>query len=213
MLNQGQLLYREGWTKTAIDRFLGEPDELVPNWRYKNAAPTKKYSLERIEAAEKTAEFAQFVEKSQKRRASARKAMAVRREKTIEEIKDIEVTCFEDRSIERVKQRAHEVWRKHRRSRPGYDFDIERYEDDSANDNFEEFIDRITVNFLRHKRTNYESVLKQIKGKVGVSVAYSIVKVATLKAIGEKYPELKTECDRQAASHIQWLAKLSADQD
>ena len=60
-----------------------------------------------------------------------------------------------------------------------------------------DFLDRITVNFLRHCWTKYENELAEIAGKVGAPEAYVTIKQMVLDEITEQYPWLAAECDRQ----------------
>jgi hypothetical protein len=61
-------LYGRGWTETLIRRFLGEPDwwKAVDHW--KNYTGKRAYFLERVEAAEASAEFEAAYRASLKRR-------------------------------------------------------------------------------------------------------------------------------------------------
>ncbi len=59
------------------------------------------------------------------------------------------------------------------------------------------FLERITVNFLRHEGTQYEERLVDIWGKVGAEEARERVKIRVLEAIGKAYPHLAEECVRQ----------------
>jgi hypothetical protein len=61
----------------------------------------------------------------------------------------------------------------------------------------EDFLCRITVNYVRHQMTNYEDSLRKIAGKVGTKEAYLHLKSKVLDAIAEAYPELAAECVRQ----------------
>ena len=59
------------------------------------------------------------------------------------------------------------------------------------------FLERITVNYLRHELTCYEHQLTKIAGKVGADDARMEMKEKVLDAISEKYPWLAKECWRQ----------------
>lgn len=71
-LPQAGVLSREGWTKAAVRKFLGEPD------RRSAGAPMRLYLVERVEAVEATVEWQQWVERSARRRAAARAAAETR---------------------------------------------------------------------------------------------------------------------------------------
>jgi hypothetical protein len=51
LLTRSQLKQR-GWTEGLIANFLGQPDALKPNPRYRSAAPMRLYALARVEAIE-----------------------------------------------------------------------------------------------------------------------------------------------------------------
>lgn len=55
--NQSQILEREGWTKKAVQLFLGEPEQLKPNPYYKSAASIKLWSATTLRSAESSPEF------------------------------------------------------------------------------------------------------------------------------------------------------------
>lgn len=59
------------------------------------------------------------------------------------------------------------------------------------------FLNRITVNYLRHKLTNYDEKLNVLFGKVGKDEAYQLLNQMIYKKISEEYPGLATECKRQ----------------
>jgi hypothetical protein len=63
----------------------------------------------------------------------------------------------------------------------------------------QDFLDRITVNYLRHGMTNYEDLLAATFGCVGTGDAYSIIKGRVFDAIASAYPSLGKECLRQEA--------------
>lgn len=71
-----------GWTKTQIDRLLGEPDKTAPNPHYKCASEMRLYSLARVKKVEASAAFQDLLAVNEKRRAEARtKAEAARMER------------------------------------------------------------------------------------------------------------------------------------
>lgn len=56
-------------------------------------------------------------------------------------------------------------------------------------------LDRVTVNYIRHKLTNYDYATSRIKDKSRYWAAYKTV----MSAIASTYPELKREVVRQVA--------------
>ena len=59
------------------------------------------------------------------------------------------------------------------------------------------FLDRVTVNYLRHVRTNYDELLASLHGKVGIEEAKELVRERVYEAIASTYPDLAAECSRQ----------------
>ena len=67
--------------------------------------------------------------------------------------------------------------------------------DGTAEDAPAKFLERITVNFIRHK---YDRALEEVAGRVGIaSAVQSKDLLSHRRAIGESYPALADECSRQ----------------
>lgn len=64
------------------------------------------------------------------------------------------------------------------------------------------FLERITVNYLRHCLTLYKKEIANIAGKVRVSEGYAEISQKVYAAIEESYPELAGECRRQATTKL-----------
>lgn len=60
-----------------------------------------------------------------------------------------------------------------------------------------DFLNRITVNMLRHEGTEYEELLVRAFGAVGADEARVRIKERVLDAIAAQYPHLAGECERQ----------------
>lgn len=60
-----------------------------------------------------------------------------------------------------------------------------------------EMIDRVTVNFIRHKMSNYDSVARTFMHKPGQTSAIRRWHVRVTDEIGKLYPSLRDECLRQ----------------
>lgn len=61
----------------------------------------------------------------------------------------------------------------------------------------DEFIFRITVNFLRHELTTYEEELRRMQGFSEEKAAHDILKSRILDAIAKAYPWIRKECAMQ----------------
>jgi len=169
-------LINRGWTKKSIDLFLPTPDKTVPNPNYKKTT-SKLYDLSKVESIEKSNEFKLFQEKNAKKVLGSQKAVETKRVALIKYIKDlvIEVPQFDK---ETITQKACDHYNS------GYN----RYVNQPATpDSDTGFLNRITLNFLRHTMTDYEKQLNTIWGKVGNSEAYQLLKEKVNNAIKEKY--------------------------
>ena len=67
----------------------------------------------------------------------------------------------------------------------------------ASRDSSPEFLQRITVNHLRHNLSNYEARLDALFGRVGKQEAYRILNAKIYERIAAEYPMLKEECERQ----------------
>lgn len=183
------LKYR-GWTDALIKRFLPEHDKECPNPHYRHAAPMRLYSAERVERIEESQAFKEAVEKSSKRKESAKKAVETKKQQamnyaltvdisipkmTIKELFEFACEHYNDRQLERVGRGGNWVY-------------------DPVSPGFcsFEFLSRISVNFLRHECSEYEEHLEELYGVTGKQAAYETIKRRVNEAILEVYPELTT---------------------
>jgi hypothetical protein len=210
MIYRATLLRRPGWTETALERFLPQCDKSVPNPHYKSGPPSSLYLLSRIEEIERTPEFQEWLKEAQPRKArasaAAPKATATKRQKMLDWIDALTVD-IKPRPLDQIREQAvqnHAIraW--------------ERGRETSYQDAPQEFLDRITVNFLRHCTTAYERLLDETWGKVGAENAYGLIRARVLAAIADAYPELQSECERQVkkmgdrAAELVYHAKLKS---
>jgi hypothetical protein len=63
-----------------------------------------------------------------------------------------------------------------------------------------EFLDRISVNYIRHNLTNYDKMLDRVCKKMVSIDVYVLLNQKIYQTIGETYLNLKDECDRQMES-------------
>lgn len=187
-----------GIPRNLVDKLL-PPPILKDNPHYKCAAPMKLYRLKdvkRIVAKSKTLKKA--LEKSRPFRERAKKAvetkMASMRKRMEEAIERIRVNT----NVKDVEQSAVRHYNQHKLEvafmRNDFDFEAVCLKtcDNRA------FIERITVNFIRHCLTQYDSRLYRERGKVGIGEFYDGYKKAVLMKIAEAFPQYKAECERQA---------------
>ncbi len=183
-----------GWTETMIRSFLPEPDETKTNPRYKNAPPMKLFLKERVIEIEATKPFMKMVISSERRKKiskeAAKKTVETKKQRLLEAVEAIEITV-PTVDIDVLRRRAISDHNE-RQSDSG------RFDSFASEDSMPDFLARIMVNYLRHEMTDYERELHKIEGKTGKNEACIKLKERYLKKIGEKYPGLIAECDRQA---------------
>ena len=203
-LYKSTLLSRKGWTEKAITLFLPVHDKEVQNPRFKKASPSKLYNLQKVEEIEKTDKFIFFTENNKKRLNGALKAVSTKRNNIIEYVNDIEIVVPNIEKKELLSQSIVHYnfiqadwfhnkggWKK--TEKPSI----------AQQDNDEDFLSRITLNYLRHELTCYEEELSNIFGKVGNDKAYEILKNRINSAIVEKYSFLKSNTNEVVISRYE----------
>lgn len=193
-------LRARGWNESMIHRFLRRPDQTKTNPHYRSGPPMQLFEGARVVRAEQQPEFIAIQEKRARRRAGARKAVETKSDKTRQFVDslNINVPCF-DRQKLIAKACAH-----YNAFTPGREDD---YCKPARLDSDDGFLNRIAVNFLRHRMTPYERHLARTYGKVGADEAYVVIKTKVLHAIATAYPFLAGECNRQvqdAAEERTW---------
>ena len=191
-LSSSQLKER-GWTPALITQFLGEPDATKPNPHYRAAAPMRLYARARVEVAE---QFVQAAAKAQARSqtgkmVAARKAaeLVAQAEQTPIRVKRLPFEQVQDQAIASYNAFHEELlWER------GHDYNPAHLDSDPA------FLDRITVNYIRHALTEYDTHLEAVAGKVGVSEAVATIRRRIFAEIAHAYPEYTQECHRQVAT-------------
>ena len=175
-----------GWTDTQIKTFLPEPDQTARNPFSRKAAPMKLYALERVEAIEATPEYQKAREASRTRQLAARTRALAKKKEAVAAAEALELR-IEPEPWQQMQDKAIA----HFNSR------LRRSQSPASRNTSASRLDRLTVNYLRHKQTSYEEELKEFKGVVGVGEAYLVVRNRILDLIAETYPQLRTECERQ----------------
>lgn len=183
-------LKERGWTEASIRRFLAVPDKTKPNPYYKSGPPMRLWNPERVVGIESTVEWQDFRAKSEGPKRISKKIANAKREQLLEAIRNEPLpTIRKSGNINHVRRLACESYNRHQR-------DIESFAYASLND-APTFLDRITVNYLRHECSDYEAKLEQIAGKIGCGDAYELIRNRVLDAIANAYPVLRDECENQ----------------
>jgi hypothetical protein len=189
-LNKKQLIER-GWSAKLVNDFLGEPDD---EHRLGYYCYEHRYFLSRVERVERKEDFKSAQEKYLKRRASA---LEVAKERAARQIEAAKTTPIRVREIsaEDALDEAIYLYNAQNRGRR-YD-DDDYYREPASRDSDALFLERITVNYIRHNLTTYDSKLFAQKGKVGGSDAIPIIRRRVFEEIALAFPNLADECDRQ----------------
>jgi len=183
---QTEILSREGWTKGIFKNLNLKEDLIKPNPRYRNATPMKLFLIKRIKKIEKSQEFKEAVEKSKTRRLAAKKAVQTKINNTLEMIENFKIKVIK---VKDVISEAIESYNSFQSYKGSLNF--------ACKSSDKHFLDRITVNYIRHELTQYDEKLYALIGKVGKAQAYRLLREKIFLKIMKKYPQYAEECFRQ----------------
>jgi hypothetical protein len=186
MLIAGDLKKDRGWTDTQIKTFLPEPDKLARNPFSRKAAPMKLYAPERVLEIEASPEYRKAREASRTRQLAARERALAKKKEAVAVAEALPLRINPE-PWPAVQQKAIEHFNRR----------LKRGQSPAGPRTVQHRLDRLTVNYLRHQQTSYETELKAFKGVVGVGEAYLVVRNRILDLIAATYPNLQAECGRQ----------------
>lgn len=176
-----------GWTKTMIEKMLPEPT-LVNNPHYKNAAPMKLFKKADVLAAMDTDEYRDALEKANRRKKSAEKAVETKEKRLSDKMRAfVESINVEVLPTQELINRTIEAKRK------WYEWN---WKDFYGNVD-EDTLDRWVVNYIRHNLVEYDEGLWNMRGKTGRNKVYREYKNAILEKIAAAYPMYADECKYQ----------------
>ena len=180
-------LKESGWTEGAIKKFLGKPDKTKANPVFRSAAPMALYSSTRIRKLEESPAFLEWLAKRNSRKAGYAKAVATKKQKILATVSSWVIEVPE---IKGLLPKAIQHFN-----------DFKAYKEDydslASEESSPEFLNRISVNFVRHTLTPYDRQLTAIFGKVGVTEAYQLLNQKIYDQISLVYPHLATQCKEQ----------------
>lgn len=178
-----------GFTDKLIRELLPEP-ELVVNPHYRSGPKMKLWDVNVVASAMKTEIFIAAMEKRNKRRKSAMKAVQTKTSKlqlqVDEFVKSVRISRI---PLERLRLNAirdKQKW-----------YDSNGIYDKFAEDADEATVKRWMVNYIRHNMVEYDREIYDMKGKTGKTSLYFELHNGVLHKISEVYPELEDECLRQ----------------
>ena len=184
-INKQNLKMDRGWTDGLINKFLPKPDLELPNPYYKNAANMKYYKLSRISKIEKTEIFNLNFEKTNNFKTSAKKAVETKTNKLVEVVEKIEISVPKMSEKDLINNAINHYNMLHL-SRGDF-----KYVDTNYTTFSDDFIKRISENYLRHRLTDYEKHLRALYKKTGKTVAIEIIRDKICDEIYKQYPCLK----------------------
>lgn len=183
LLMQVDILNRPGWTRTLVKKLLGEPDRIKK--RYGGGTITF-YQQERVEQVEKSEAFQQAQVGMAARKAAARKAVET---KTADTMELARTTPIEVDVIENPTEAAIAAYNIRQ---------LERGIDRMAHQDADPaFLQRITVNYIRHSLARYDDALYELFNRTGNTQAALVIRWRVLKAIAARYPQFSAECTQQ----------------
>lgn len=186
------MIIDRGWSKSMIDKLLGEPDDFATNPHYKNSSPLKLYLISRVTSIECTEEFINLKLKKDKKSKVGVDVAFAKREKLLKEINETEIEVEVLPSLELRKLSIESYNDRHQWLVPTNISDkIDKF-----------FLDKMKVNYIRHHLTIYDELLNRIARNVGVDDAYILLQNKIFDAIKKAYPSLKTECNRQKRAKL-----------
>ena len=191
--NKSELNAR-GWTDTLIRDFLGAPDA-TKRLVLRRHVTVILYLVERVTQAEATPAWQTAYAKSQKRAVSARAAAAERRTKkhdieaeeqakTLNIAKEIDLNFNGKVSFEELRKLAienHQQHARHRSFSTGESFSADSKEQD---------LQRIMVNYARHRLSSYDAALDHLGSRPGHSEARLILRDRLITLIAKAWPQL-----------------------
>lgn len=195
-LTQSQLRER-GWTPALIKKFLGTPDAERTNPHYRSAAPMLLYALSRVEEVEQQEDWQEAAKKAAERSQTGKSIADRKAAELIQAAEQLPITVTRlpldillSRTIgsynafheEMYCERGHEYQPANKHSHPS-------------------FLERITVNYIRHDLTEYDTHLEEVAGRIGVDEAKQVIRRRVYEEMAAIYPEYSEECKRQ------WLAR------
>ncbi|MFF7275845.1 hypothetical protein [Streptomyces griseorubiginosus] len=167
-------LRARGWTAGMVRRLLGEPDLRRANPYFRTAPPTRLYSVERVEAVERSEEFKAVSSVAVRRSGAVREAVLRRRREVLARIaaEPIEVPVL---APEELAALAVE-----HRERQGGSPELP--------------LAHWKVACLCHRLARYDDILDGLSGRTGRAAAEQLLRRRVYAAIAQAYPDLAQEC-------------------
>lgn len=185
MITQSRIIEEYGWTKSLISKFLPDP-VLKANPHYRKAAPMRLWDEDTVKQVMTTSEFQDSMEKANKRKKSASKAVETKYSNMNHSVQlfidSITIKVLSDEELKTKALKAKQEWYQCHPCSLNGDWIDEPYMKNAYTAD-EETINRWIVNYIRHNLVSYDNFLGSIDGKVGSVEAYPEVKIAVLEKL------------------------------
>lgn len=188
-INKNNLKSKYGFTDSLIKKFLQNHYKEVRNPCYASAAPMKLYYLDEVEKIIDSQEFKIFIEKSKKRQEIAKKSVKTKELKAIEFAQALNIQINSNLTYKELLINAINSYN-------DFNFYKENFCTASLMSD-SDFLNRITVNYIRHELTDYEALLYNRFGITGKNLAIDIIRIKIYNKIKNNYPMLSDECNKQ----------------
>lgn len=177
-------LKKRGWTDTYIKKLLGDPDISIRNRNYGGSAKIHYYLQSRVIEAENTDDFKQWLANSMPIRTKISETHLEiheqRRQELFDHIDNLDIV-IEHMELADLHRSAVEhynnIWREKGK--------VATIQDDKK------FLNRISVNMLRHCSEHYETEIKNMFGKTGVDEGYDLLRKRIDSEIFRVYPDIR----------------------
>jgi len=190
-------LLKSGWSSSMIEKLYGKPDKTKRNSFYYNGPPISLYLITKIEMIEKTEEYKLLKEKFDKRSSKIKLSIDKQKKDFLNQISNnITIESIEEQIKNSYSYKHSYVVNDAIESYNNFHSYFDDFEIVSINSD-KDFLERITVNYIRHNLTNYEDELLKTFNKFGKHEVINLIKYNVLIAISNVYPHLKDECKRQ----------------
>jgi len=188
-------LLSAGWSKSLIERYLGAPDVFKNNHHFSGAARVRYYNAKRVAAVESRPAVVEALKTAAKRVEAGFAAAESRRVALLERVAELPV-IMEVVDPEELVADAITTYQENAEdleyARNGQ-FDWIPVTDDADPD----FIEKIQVEHIMQKLSNYDQASFAIAGQPGAEDARVALRTKFLEAIAARYPHLGEEVERQ----------------
>lgn len=178
-----------GWSKSMIERLLGDPDATRPNPHYRSGPPMRLYILSRVEAAEQSEAYVELAARKRARALRSTAQAQKRAEDLMTWVQSLTITV-PPMTVRQLARRATEnrntVSAYHPSGNERAGFELANWRTTNPDTLY-----RWIRNYCRHGLTDYERLLDQrVSGQPGCAAAYAALRQMIDAAIDATYPDL-----------------------